>query len=77
MLERLGILVLLYETLASEEEFDENSNNMKNLLLYLHNNQILILEIINEKLEVAEKKKLIENRLKHLQNNKKIPKLKS
>ncbi len=66
MLERLGILVLLYETLASEEEFDENSNNMKNLLLYLHNNQILMLEIMNEKLEVPDKKKLIENRLKHL-----------
>ena len=66
MLERLGILVLLYESLASEEEFDENSNNMKNLLLYLHNNQILMLEIMNEKLDVPDGKKLIENRLKHL-----------
>lgn len=38
LLERLGLTVILLESLATADEFDESLSNIKNLLLYIHNN---------------------------------------
>ena len=62
LLERLGLAVILLESLGSSEEFEENLQNIKNLLLYIHNNQIQMLESLGEKLSTNEKGKLIEAR---------------
>ncbi|CAD8044223.1 unnamed protein product [Paramecium primaurelia] len=45
-LERIGILVILYKALS--DTFEEDQQNLKNLLFYIHNSMILHLQLINQ-----------------------------
>ncbi|CAD8076860.1 unnamed protein product [Paramecium sonneborni] len=44
ILERIGILVVLYKALS--DTFDEDQQNLKNLLFYIHNSMVLHLELM-------------------------------
>ena len=61
--------------MGNEEEYDESQQNLKNLLIYTHNNSILVTEFLAEDLCNNEKylglKRQLEFRLKSIKNNKK------
>jgi CTD small phosphatase-like protein 2 len=76
ILERLGVMVILLESMGQSEDFEEVLQNVKNLLLYIHNNQIQMLESLSEKLQAGEKGKQIDARLAKLQASKPAKKAK-
>ncbi|CAD8047361.1 unnamed protein product [Paramecium sonneborni] len=61
-LERIGILVILYKALS--DTFEEDQQNLKNLLFYIHNSMILHLEFINQSNSISQSQRaLIQARL--------------
>ncbi|CAK78867.1 unnamed protein product (macronuclear) [Paramecium tetraurelia] len=61
-LERIGILVILYKALS--DTFEEDQQNLKNLLFYIHNSMILHLQLINQSNTLSQSQRaLIQARL--------------
>ncbi|KAM3129455.1 hypothetical protein pb186bvf_018447 [Paramecium bursaria] len=62
LLERIGILVVLFQAMA-EEGYDEQLQNIRNLLYYIHNNMITRLELISVNCNSKSQRELIDSRL--------------
>lgn len=78
LLERIAVLILLLEALGSEEDYEESNQNLKNLLVYVHNNVLSIMEILRDEVyeEGSAKWRVVDTRLRTVRNNKKHGKAK-
>ncbi|CAD8047172.1 unnamed protein product [Paramecium primaurelia] len=56
-LERIGILVILYKALS--DTFEEDQQNLKNLLFYIHNSMILHLQILNQSNNISQSQRAV------------------
>ena len=75
-LERVAVLVIFCEAAGSEEEYEDSQQNLKNLLVYVHSNAVLLMEllacdVLSGEDKLAGLKRTLECRLKGLQANKK------
>ncbi|CAD8138850.1 unnamed protein product [Paramecium pentaurelia] len=62
ILERIGILVVLYKALSNT--FDEDQQNLKNLVFYIHSSMVLHLELMQQSNALSQSQKaLIQARL--------------
>ncbi|CAD8132360.1 unnamed protein product [Paramecium pentaurelia] len=69
ILERIGILVVLYKALS--DTFDEDQQNLKNLVFYIHSSMVLHLELMQQFNSLSpSQKSLIQARLNKLRARK-------
>ncbi|CAK94712.1 unnamed protein product (macronuclear) [Paramecium tetraurelia] len=69
ILERIGILVVLYKAIS--EAFDEDQQNLKNLVFYIHSSMVLHLELMQQSNALSQSQKaLIQARLNKLRARK-------
>ncbi|CAD8084697.1 unnamed protein product [Paramecium sonneborni] len=72
LLERMGIFVIMVQGLT--ENYDDELQHIKNLLLYIHNGMIIYLEFLIKQNLTADQKNILQNRLSKIKQNRRANK---